>query len=172
MNPIEWLDIVNDDDVIVGRAPRDVIHREGHKHRAVHILLSNSQGEWFVQKRSDTKDTNPGLWDTSAAGHVDSGESYRACAIRELNEELGIAVGEAELVSCGRLTPLEETGFEFVEMFRVVSDQSLILEADEIADGRWLDPDALSGWMCSTPHEFTSVFHTVWNIAGPEAPAA
>lgn len=171
MKPIEWLDIVDDDDVVVGRAPRDVIHREGHMHRAVHIMVSNSQGLWFVQKRSANKDTNPGLWDTSAAGHVDSGESYQACAVRELQEELGIVVDEGALVSCGRLKPLEETGFEFVELFRVISDQPLTLEVEEISDGRWLDPEALHGWMCSNPHEFTSVFHTVWDLAGPEAPA-
>jgi len=169
MQAVEWLDIVDNDDVVIGRAPRDVIHREGHKHRAVHIMLSNSAGQWFVQKRSESKDTNPGLWDTSAAGHVDSGEGYRECAVRELHEELGIRISEQSLVFCGRLLPNEETGFEFVEMYRVVSDDALKLESAEISEGKWLDPDELQLWMRANPHEFTSVFHTVWNLAGPEA---
>ena len=82
---VEWLDIVDENDTVVGKAPRDQIHRENHRHRSAHIVLFNSQGQVFVQLRSMNKDNSAGLWDTSAAGHVDSGESYEQCAVRELN---------------------------------------------------------------------------------------
>ena len=59
-------------------------------HRAVHILVFNQRGELFLQKRSMSKDNDPGMWDSSAAGHVDSGESYLDCATREIEEELGV----------------------------------------------------------------------------------
>src|SRR5208282_5531965 len=88
----EIFDIVNDRDEVIGRMPRARVHREGLKHRAVHVLVFNGRGEIFLQKRSMTKDTFPGAWDSSASGHVDSGEDYDACAARELREEIGLAL--------------------------------------------------------------------------------
>ena len=85
----EIFDIVNEYDEVIGRLPRRMVHRDGHKHRAVHVLVFNSRGRIFLQKRSLTKDTFPGAWDSSASGHLDSGEDYDACAVRELREELG-----------------------------------------------------------------------------------
>ena len=85
----EMFDIVNDRDEVIGRLPRRMVHRDGHKHRAVHVLVFDSRGRIFLQKRSLTKDTFPGAWDSSASGHLESGEDYAACAARELREELG-----------------------------------------------------------------------------------
>ena len=72
--------------------PRSEVHRLGLLHRAVHVLVFNSRGEIFLQKRSMTKDREPGKWDSSSSGHVDSGEDYDACAVRELREEIGLIV--------------------------------------------------------------------------------
>ena len=88
----EWLDIVDIDDRVIGRDTRPNIHANGAWHRSSHVVLYNSGGQLFVQLRSMSKDSGGGLWDTSAAGHVDSGESYDQCAIRELHEELGIRI--------------------------------------------------------------------------------
>ena len=86
----EWLSEVDEQDVVIGRRRRDEIHRLGLRHRSVHILVFNPGGELFLQRRSLSKDIHPGLWDTSAAGHVDAGEAYERTAWRELGEELGI----------------------------------------------------------------------------------
>ncbi|NIR17298.1 MAG: NUDIX domain-containing protein, partial [Desulfobacterales bacterium] len=66
-------------------------------HRATYILVFNSGGELYVQKRTQTKDVFPGYYDVAAGGVVLAGESYEEGAVRELLEELGI-----------RGTPLEE----------------------------------------------------------------
>ncbi|MEY2408080.1 MAG: hypothetical protein QOF48_750, partial [Verrucomicrobiota bacterium] len=91
----EIFDVVNERDEVVGRAPRREVHQNGLRHRAVHVLVFNSRGEVFLQKRSMTKDTFPGAWDSSASGHLDCGEDYDACAIRELREELGVVLATA-----------------------------------------------------------------------------
>jgi isopentenyldiphosphate isomerase len=85
-------DVVNDDDEIIGREPRSVVHARGLRHRAVHVLVFNAAGQLFLQKRSMTKDNDPGLWDSSCSGHVDSGESYAVAAERELMEEIDNAL--------------------------------------------------------------------------------
>lgn len=158
----EWLDIVDKHDAVIGRATRERIHKEGHYHRSSHIVLFNSRGQVMVQLRSHLKDTNPGLWDASAAGHVDSGESYLQCAARELHEELGIKLSEASLEFIARLEPEERNGFEFTEVFITSSDLPLVLEADEVIDQRWLLPDDLDDWVADQPDAFTDVFRIIW----------
>ena len=86
----EIFDVVNERDEVIGQETRQEVHRRGLLHRAVHVLIYNGKGEIFLQKRSMTKDSCPGLWDSSASGHVDSGEEYDACSVREVREELGV----------------------------------------------------------------------------------
>src|SRR5688572_24288242 len=88
----EIFDIVNEKDEVIGQLPRREVHRQGLRHRAVHVLVFNARGEVFLQKRSMTKDNFPGTWDSSAAGHLDTGEAYDACALREVKEELGFTM--------------------------------------------------------------------------------
>ena len=65
----ELLDVVDENDLIIGVKTRGEIHARGLMHRATHILVFNRQGDLFIQKRSMNKDNDPGLWDSSAAGH-------------------------------------------------------------------------------------------------------
>jgi len=161
---IEWLDIVDENDIVIGCAPRDQIHAEKHFHRSSHIIVFNSRGDVFVQLRSMLKDNSPGLWDISAAGHVDSGEDYRACAVRELAEELGIQTSPESLSYISSLSPEARNGFEFTRIYSVVSDQSLVLQSDEIDDGRWLSPSDLDTWLEKEGTAFTSTFPIIWGL--------
>lgn len=158
----ELLDIVDENDVVIGQAPRDVIHQQQLWHRSTHIALFNSRGEIFIQLRSKTKDIGAGLWDTSAAGHVDSGESYLDCAVRELEEELGIVVDTDQLSPVGRLHPTHRNGFEFTEVFTIQSDQALTLQEEEIDDGVWLTPQALDSRIKEQAAQFTDIFRIIW----------
>jgi len=161
----EMLDIVNEADEVVGQASRADVHRRQLKHRATHIILTNSANQIFLQLRSKTKDTNPGLWDTSAAGHVDAGEGYKACAVRELEEELGVVVPAEHLVEIGRLPPTAQNGYEFVRIYTSVSDDPITLEAGEIDDGKWVSKSELEQWLCHSPDAFASTFATIWQNA-------
>lgn len=163
----EWLDIVDHDDVVVGRETRDKVHQLKHLHRSSHIVLFNSGGQVFVQLRSVNKDAGPGLWDSSAAGHVDSGETYLQCAVRELHEELGIRVEPHDLQSVGKLSAGERNGFEFTQIFTTFSDQPLVLQEEEIDDGRWVSPGELDSWLESGEDEFTEVFRLIWPAVRP-----
>ena len=166
---IEWLDIVDKNDVVIGRATRDQIHAENHFHRSAHIVVFNSKGDVFVQLRSKQKDNSPGLWDTSAAGHVDSGEGYLDCAVRELAEELGIATTSESLTFVSELSPDVRNGFEFTRIYTTVSDQALVLQAEEIDDGRWLESGELDHWIKQDQSAFTESFLTIWRLVRPQA---
>ena len=92
--PEEIFDIVNERDEVVGQNTRREVHARGLWHRAVHVLVFNARGEVFLQKRSIKKDIAAGKWDSSASGHLDSGEDYDACAVREVREEIGLRLSE------------------------------------------------------------------------------
>ncbi|KVH91566.1 NUDIX hydrolase domain-containing protein [Cynara cardunculus var. scolymus] len=71
--------------------PRSAVHREGDYHRAVHVwIFAESTQELLLQRRTDCKDSWPGLWDISSAGHVSAGDTSLITARRELQEELGV----------------------------------------------------------------------------------
>ncbi|KAF8103087.1 hypothetical protein N665_0188s0045 [Sinapis alba] len=71
--------------------PRSEIHRDGDYHRAVHVwIFVESTQELLLQLRSDDKDSWPGQWDISSAGHISAGDPSLISAQREMEEELGI----------------------------------------------------------------------------------
>lgn len=156
----ELFDVVDDNDRVLGRMRRDDVHRWQLRHRAAHVLVVNSHGEVFVQRRSTLKECAPGLWDTSVAGHVQSGESYAACAVRELAEEIGLPPA-TPLCQVGYLKASPDTGWEFVAVFLCRSDGPLVLCPEEIADGRWTSPETLAQWMIDRPEEFTTTFRLI-----------
>lgn len=159
----ELLYEVDENDRIIGPRPRGELHRLGLRHRSVHILVFNSAGELFLQKRSCRKDISPGLWDTSAAGHVDFGEDYDVSAVRELGEELGL-YPPLSLDRIGKLAATAITGWEFVQVYRLVTDAPIRLNADEIETGCWLSEVSVDEWIVRSSHELTRSFMQIWSL--------
>jgi len=157
----ELLDVVNDNDEVIGVRSRGEIHAEGLMHRAVHILLFNSQGKLFLQKRSLSKDEQPGKWDSSAAGHVDTGEAYLDCACREIDEELGIVVDQP-LQALFKLPATLRTGNEHCMVYSYSFDGPLVLQADEIDDGEWIDPAIMDRRVADADPLLTEAIRLIW----------
>lgn len=158
----ELLDVVDENDQVVGVKKRGEIHAQGLMHRSVHILVFNSDAELFIQKRSMNKDNEPGLWDSSAAGHVDSGEDYFSCAVRELGEELGIEVGSS-LDVLFRLTASPITGMEHCIVYRCINDGPFELQAEEIDEGAWISPSEMDRRVSAEDPALTRVLQYIWN---------
>ncbi len=159
--PEEIFDVVNARDEVIGRRPRSEVHRLGLMHRAVHVLVHNARGEVFLQKRSMQKDRQPGLWDSSASGHVDSGEDYDASAVRELGEELGLKVASIPR-RLFKIAACPETDQEHVWVYRCTAEGPFTLHPDEIETGGWFTPAAVTGWMRSRPEDFASALRYLW----------
>ena len=158
---LEWLEVVNERDEVVGVERRGVIHERGLMHRSAQVLVFNSAGELFLQKRSAAKDEFPGLWDSSAAGHVNPRESYEECARRELAEELGIR-GAPPLEALFRMTASRETGWEHCSVFRCRYDGPLQLQAEEVDEGKWLAATAMDRLVDDPGAALTPAIRRIW----------
>ena len=159
--PEEIFDVVNEHNEVIGRQTRAEVHRLGLKHRAVHVLVFNARGQIFLQKRSMTKDTFPGAWDSSASGHLDSGEDYDACAVRELREEIGLELSQPPAMLFN-LDARPETGQEFVRVYRCEAEGPFTLHPEEIESGAWFEPEAVTRWMGEKPGEFANALLLIW----------
>ena len=157
----EIFDVVNERDEVVGRNTRTEVHRLGLQHRAVHVLVFNSRGQIFLQKRSMRKDRQPGLWDSSASGHLDRGEDYDACAVRELREEIGLRLSSAPR-RLFKLSASSETDQEHVWIYRTEAEGPFELHPDEIERGDWFDAEQVTRWIEERPEDFASAFIAIW----------
>lgn len=160
----EWFDVVDERDEVVRRATRREVHATGLWHRAVHVLVFDSAGRIFLQKRSMLKDMSPGLWDSSCSGHLDSGEGYDAAAVRELGEEIGVGTPPVP-ERWFRLQACEDTGWEFVWVYRLSYDGPIVLDPAEIQFGEWVAPTEVSTRIAARPGDFCTSFKLLW----PEA---
>jgi isopentenyl-diphosphate delta-isomerase type 1 len=162
----EWLDVVDENDTVIGRERRGVIHARGLMHRSAQVLVFNSHGDLLLQKRSAGKDEFPGLWDSSAAGHLDPGEDYPNCARRELAEELGITdAGKLEMLF--RMPAAEDTGFEHCTVFRCCHEGPFSLQAEEVDGVRWVSPAEMDQLVRQEDAPLTPAIRRIWRAVSP-----
>lgn len=105
----ELLDIVNDNDDVIGQAERDEVHRTGLVCRLIYVCFYTENKQIILQRRSVTKKNDPGKLTTAVSGHVGSGQDYLSAAVRETFEETGI------IVTPGELTPLGVVRADYVQ---------------------------------------------------------
>ena len=154
-NPDELFDVVDARDRVIGQATRGDVHARGLLHRAAHVFVLNSGGQLLLQQRSATKDAYPLCWTSSCSGHLDSGETYQAAAIRELGEELGL-VGEVEFLV--KLPAGPETSNEHTALFRLVCDEPPNPDPTEVADLRWATVGEWQRELAEGPERFDPPF--------------
>lgn len=150
----EHMDIVNEDDEVVGRDTRENVHARHEIHRGVHVFVINARGELLLQLRAATSATYPGHWDASAGGQVVAGETYLQAARRELVEELGCRADTLELV--GKYNSYSVRQREKRALFVHRCDGPFNPEADEIDAIRFVAPSDVLEAMRKAP--FTEGF--------------
>ena len=151
---MEYLDICTETGMPTGRTvSRDEAHREGILHRTAHVWIVRRVEERYqvlLQKRSMEKESFPGYFDTSSAGHIPAGTEPLPSALRELKEELGIDAAPEDLAYAGqfrirygkefhgRLFRDNEVTWVYVYAKPVDAD-SLTLQESEVDEVRWFD---------------------------------
>jgi isopentenyldiphosphate isomerase len=156
----ELLLLVDEQGRPAGSAPRAACHGNPALIQAVvHLYLFDSRGDLYLQKRSRSKDTCPGLWDSSVGGHLGAGESPAQALEREVREELGIALGELRDLRGlpGYLTRTDWES-EYVHPYRAVFEGVPRPNPEEIEEGRFDPPAVIRRRIQERPEEFTPHF--------------
>ena len=153
---MEYLDIVDETGRPTGETvSREIAHRDGVLHRTAHVWVIRPTAKGFdilLQKRSMEKESFPGLYDTSSAGHIPAGEEPLPSALRELSEELGIAAEPGDLKPAGSFRIHYEKIFhgrlfkdnEVTQVYvydRSVDVGTLTLQSTEVDEVRWFGLD-------------------------------
>lgn len=154
---MEQLDVVDKNGNPTGKTvERTIAHREGIWHRTSHVwLVRKKEGrlEVLLQKRSRDKDSYPGCYDISSAGHIPAGCGYEESAIRELQEELGIKAECEELHFCGRRLVFHDEVFygePFIDrqvsnvylLWRDLDAEQFQIQKEELESVCWMELEA------------------------------
>lgn len=153
---MEIFDIVDENGIPTGETiQRTVAHDKGIRHRTAHIwIVRNTDNgcEVLLQQRSYNKDSFPGRYDTSSAGHIRAGDEPLDSALRELGEELGIKAEPAALTYIGKFPiqyekeffgkPFRDCEVVFVYLYTEPVDiNALMLQAEEVESVKWFAID-------------------------------
>jgi isopentenyldiphosphate isomerase len=97
------LDIVDENDNIIGQETRTKIHKDGLLHREIHVWFFDDEKQVFLQHRKKDAETFPDLLDMTVGGHVEIGDNYITTALKEIEEETGIKVKKEDLIEVKKL---------------------------------------------------------------------
>jgi isopentenyl-diphosphate Delta-isomerase len=155
--------LVDTTDTPVGQMEKLKAHLKGELHRALSILIFNSEGEILLQQRAFSKYHTPGLWSNTACSHPRPDEESLDAAMRRLNEEMGFT------------TPLKKSfdfiykahfdngliEYEFDHVFFGTFDGDVVINPEEANDYRWVKPADLLEDMRSAPELYTVWFRII-----------
>jgi len=145
---VEYLDVLDDRGNFTGVfKPRTEVHKYGYWHRVVHVWIINRKGDVVIQKRSNDKETWPGLWDISSAGHVSHPDNSLESAMREMEEELGLKLekDQLQLAFQTKIESLLKGGTyinkEHIDVYLVQMDvdlSTLVLQQSEVSAVKYI----------------------------------
>ncbi|MDF0706013.1 MAG: NUDIX domain-containing protein [Bacteroidota bacterium] len=112
----ERVDILDDHGKPTGESClKSEAHRKGLLHPTIHVWLYTPDGRVLIQQRGENKATQPLLWDVSVAGHVSAGEEILSAAVREVKEEVGLAISESDLEPLGTYKAIHKISEDFID---------------------------------------------------------
>ena len=148
------IQIVNENDKLIGHKERSQVHETEDIYRASCLWIENSIGEILVAQRALTKSNDPGLWSIAVSGTIDEGETYESNVVKEAEEELGITDIKPTFVT-KFFQPVPRKMFAAV--FSLVYDAPLedfVPQQDEVAQIAWVTKQDLLGSFTENPEQY------------------
>ncbi|MBQ0000096.1 MAG: NUDIX domain-containing protein [Clostridiales bacterium] len=155
---MEIFDVIDENGNPTGETvERKRAHAEGIPHRTAHIwIIRDKDGKYqaLLQKRAQNKDSFPGCFDTSSAGHIQAGDEPKESALREPSEELGIHAEDEDLEPAGKFIidyqtefygkPFIDKEIAFVFLYKKEVDvNQLVFQDGEVEGAAWFDLDVI-----------------------------
>jgi isopentenyl-diphosphate delta-isomerase type 1 len=154
--------LVDEDDNVVGKAEKLLVHQQGLLHRAFSIFIyryKNNRCEVLLQKRQQQKYHSGGLWTNTCCSHPMPSETISSAAARRLYEELGI---RANLREIGVFHYCAEVGEHLIEneldhvLIGEMINDSITINAEEVSEIDWIDIDTLQLQITQYPERYTA----------------
>ena len=150
----EFMDVVDENDRVIGKETRSEIHRSGKWHRGVHVFVFNLGGQLLLPTRSLTKDKFPGTYDCSVSEHVQAGETFEEAALRGLKEELKIIKPELKRLLKFRMNygPNDNT---IAILYECQCEEKIEIDANEIREVEFLPLNKVRQMLTTNESKFT-----------------
>ncbi len=151
--------IVNDIDEIINFKDRNELDYDNDIYRSTAIWVYNSDNEVLIAQRKLTKTRQPGKWGPSAAGTVEENETYDSNAIKELEEEIGVA--NVTLRSLDKIRT-DDSVHQFTQWYVVKVDQPENFfnpQLEEVEKVLWVSRDELIADYNNNPEKYVNSMH-------------
>ncbi|MBI2120326.1 MAG: NUDIX hydrolase [Parcubacteria group bacterium] len=140
----EYLDLVNENDQVIGKKLRSEVYAEGLSNfRVVNAFVVNSKNELWIPRRTANKRIFPLCLDMSMGGHMESGETYEESFKRELMEELNVDADKTPWKLLGHLNPQKDKVSAFMNVYEIISDEAPKFNEADFTEYYWITPSDL-----------------------------
>jgi isopentenyl-diphosphate delta-isomerase len=153
------IDIVDDNDHVIGALERATALETKANFRVAHIFVFNSSGELLLQQLGRVRTRDPGRWGSSVAAHLHAGESYEAAAQRRIGEELRV-VAKVSFVDKVRMN--DRGSVKFVGLFEARSDRAENAEPDHMGGLEFRPIEWVVEKIATEPDVFTETFRILF----------
>lgn len=160
----EQVILVNEKDEPIGLMPKMEAHEKALLHRAFSVFVMNENGETMLQQRAEDKYHSPLLWTNTCCSHQREGESNIEAGKRRLREEMGFETDLKELFSFVYKAPFDNglTEHELDHVMIGFYEGTPQVNSDEVADWKWMKPDAIKKDMAENPESYTAWFKIIF----------
>lgn len=155
--------LVDTNDNPVGQMEKLKAHLKGELHRALSILIFNSDGEILLQQRAFSKYHTPGLWSNTCCSHPRPGEDSLEAATRRLQEEMGFTTPLIKSFDFIYRAHFDNglIEHEFDHVFFGTFDGEPVINPEEANDFEWVKLNNLMEDMRSSPENYTVWFRII-----------
>jgi len=160
----ELVVLVNDKNEVLGYKEKLEAHQQGLLHRAISVIIFNSNGEMLIQQRGTKKYHWAGIWSNTCCSHPRKEESFKEAAERRLYEELGF---KTQLTEAFHFTykaydePSGLTEHEYDTVFVGTYNNEINFNKDEIAAIEWVRPSTLEKDIQQQPDKYSFWFKII-----------
>ncbi len=155
--------LVDTNDTPVGQMEKLKAHLKGELHRALSVLIFNSEGEILLQQRAFSKYHTPGLWSNTCCSHPRPGEDSLEAATRRLGEEMGFTTPLIKSFDFIYKAHFDNglIEHEFDHVFFGTFDGEPVINPEEANDFKWVKLNNLMEDMRSVPENYTVWFRII-----------
>ncbi|WP_055445176.1 isopentenyl-diphosphate Delta-isomerase [Lacinutrix himadriensis] len=161
----EQVILVNEQNEQIGLMPKLEAHEKAVLHRAFSVFVFNDANELMLQQRALGKYHSPALWTNTCCSHQRDGETNIAAGKRRLHEEMGFVTELEESISFIYKAPFDNglTEHEYDHILIGKYNQTPSINADEVADWKWMPLEAVKEDIANHPEVYTAWFKIIFD---------